>query len=182
LNDRETHAIGPDTEARNERLLQSWNQLCSLAEPEVRLMNSVVNTTIVVALGIICGTVARIAAVQPARTTWTGIYTDAQAKRGQAVYEEQCQTCHSPDLKGADQAPPLAGADFNADWNDLSMGDLFERVSMTMPADKPGTLKPEQVADVLAFVLSKGGFPAGEMELPAQSEALKEIKYLTRQP
>jgi len=145
-------------------------------------MNSVIRATMAIALGIICGTAARISALQPARTTWSGVYTDAQAKRGQAVYDEQCQSCHSPDLKGADQAPPLVGDDFNADWNDLSVSDLFDRVSMTMPADKPGTLKPEQVADVLAFVLSKGGFPAGDSELPAQGDALKEIKYLTKQP
>jgi len=145
-------------------------------------MNTLIRMTLAIALGMLCGTAARMSALQPARTTWSGIYTDAQAKRGQAVYEEQCLSCHSPDLKGADQAPPLAGDDFNMDWNDLSINDLFERVRLSMPADKPGTLKPEQVADVLAFVLSKGGFPAGEAELPAQADALKEIKFLTKQP
>jgi mono/diheme cytochrome c family protein len=144
-------------------------------------MNTCIRATIAIGCGIILGLAARTSAVQ-ARTSWSGIYTDAQAKRGQAIYDDQCQSCHSPDLKGADQAPPLVGADFNADWNDLSLSDLFERIGMTMPADKPGTLKPEQVADVLAFVLNKGGFPAGDSELPAESAALKEIKYLTKQP
>jgi mono/diheme cytochrome c family protein len=135
---------------------------------------------LVITTAAVCASVAR--ASQAARTTWSGIYSDAQAKRGQSVYEEQCQSCHSPDLKGADQAPALTGADFNADWNDLPLSDLFERISTTMPADKPGTLKPEQVVDVLAFVLSKGGFPTGDTELPPQADSLKEIKFLTKQP
>jgi S-disulfanyl-L-cysteine oxidoreductase SoxD len=137
---------------------------------------------LVVVCGAICGSLARAAAAQTARTTWNGVYTEAQSKRGQAVYEEQCLSCHSPDLKGADQAPALVGADFNAEWNDLTISDLFERTRVSMPADKPGTLKPEQVADVIAFVLSRGGFPAGETELPAQAETLKEIKFLSKQP
>jgi S-disulfanyl-L-cysteine oxidoreductase SoxD len=137
---------------------------------------------LVLVCGAVCGSLARAAAAQTTRTTWNGIYTEAQSKRGQAVYEEQCLSCHSPDLKGADQAPALVGADFNAEWNDLAVSDLFERTRISMPADKPGTLKPEQVADVIAFVLSKGGFPAGETELPAQAETLKDIKFLSKQP
>jgi S-disulfanyl-L-cysteine oxidoreductase SoxD len=137
---------------------------------------------LVILCGTVCGSLARAAAVQTPRTIWNGIYTDAQAKRGQAVYEEQCASCHSPDLKGADQAPALVGTDFNAEWNDVAINDLFERISATMPADKPGTMKPEQVADVIAFVLNKGGFPTGDGELPAQTDTLKDIKFLSKQP
>src|SRR6059036_3127441 len=91
-------------------------------------MNILLRFGFVVALGAVCGALIRAEAPQSAaRTTWSGIYTEAQAKRGQSVYEDQCLSCHSPDLKGADQAPPLTGADFNADWNDLSISDLFER-------------------------------------------------------
>jgi mono/diheme cytochrome c family protein len=145
-------------------------------------MNIAIKIAVVIAFGAVSGSLARASQPQSARTTWSGVYTEAQAKRGQAVYEEQCLSCHSPDLNGADQTPPLVGADFNADWNDLTISDLFERVRISMPADKPGTLKPEQVADVLAFVLSKDGFPAGDTELPPQADTLKDIKFLTKQP
>jgi len=131
-----------------------------------------------ITLGAVFGTLAPAAGLQDARTTWSGIYTDAQARRGQAVYDELCMSCHLRDLTGADQSPGLVGPDFNNQWNDLSIHDLFERTRISMPADKPGTMKPEQVADVLAFILSKGGFPAGETELPAQADALKSIKFL----
>ena len=135
-----------------------------------------------IGLGLVCGSLTGVAFLQQARTTWSGIYTDGQAKRGQAVYDEQCSSCHLPDLTGADQAPGLVGPDFNAQWNDRSINELFERTRISMPADKPGTMTPEQVADVTAFVLSKGGFPAGETELPSESDALKAIKFLAVRP
>jgi mono/diheme cytochrome c family protein len=122
------------------------------------------------------------AAGQTVRNTLSGIYTEAQAKRGQAVYEEQCLSCHGPDLKGADQAPALVGMEFNAEWNESPISDLFERIRLSMPADKPGTLSPEQVADVLAFVLSRDEFPPGQTELPGQIDTLKEVKFQARQP
>jgi mono/diheme cytochrome c family protein len=117
-----------------------------------------------------------------ARTTWSGVYTDAQATRGETVYAQQCAGCHAPDLSGDGQAPPLQGKDFNTGWNDTAMSDLFERIRVSMPADAPGSLKPPDIADLLAFLLSKGGFPAGQTELPSEVVALKPIKFLTQKP
>jgi quinoprotein glucose dehydrogenase len=121
-------------------------------------------------------------AAQTPKTTWSGVYSDAQAKRGEAIYGAQCASCHAPDLTGLDTAPALSGADFNADWNDLSLNDLMERIAATMPADKPGTLSRQEAADVIAFILSKNTFPPGEAELPVQADALKAIKFLTKKP
>jgi mono/diheme cytochrome c family protein len=115
-------------------------------------------------------------------TIWDGAYTEDQAKRGADLYDQKCSSCHAPDLTGLDQAPPLAGGDFNTDWNDLSLNDLFERIRISMPADAPGSLERQQVADVLAFLLSKGNFPAGTTELPTQEPALKQIKFLSMKP
>jgi S-disulfanyl-L-cysteine oxidoreductase SoxD len=112
------------------------------------------------------------------KTTLDGVYTTAQASRGQKIYTDSCASCHGDDLSGGGQAPALAGKDFNMDWVDLSVGDLFERTKGTMPADKPGTLSAEQAADVIAFLLQKGNFPAGQEELPADSAALKALKFV----
>ncbi len=122
------------------------------------------------------------AAQAAAATIWNGVYTDAQAQRGSAIYGDRCASCHAPDLTGMDQAPPLAGSDFNTNWNDLSLNDLFERIRVSMPADNPGSLERQQVADVMAFILSKGNFPAGQTELPADGEALKAIKFVATKP
>jgi mono/diheme cytochrome c family protein len=112
------------------------------------------------------------------KTTRDGVYTDAQATRGEAVYTKACVGCHQADLSGDGQTPALTGKDFNMDWIDLSLGDLFERTRLSMPADKPGSLPPADIADVMAFLLSKGKFPAGQGELPADAAALKTIKYV----
>ena len=112
------------------------------------------------------------------KTTQDGVYTDAQAKRGDAVYGKACASCHAPNLEGDGQAPSLAGKEFDAEWNDQPLGDLFERIRLTMPADAPGTLKPAEVADVVAFLLARGHQPAGAAELPADAAALKPIKYV----
>jgi len=116
------------------------------------------------------------------RTTWDGVYSEAQAKRGEVIYTDRCATCHAPDLSGIDQAPPLAGDEFLAAWNDLSLNDLFERTRISMPADNPGSLQPQAVADALAFVLRKNGFPAGQADLPLQAETLKQLKFLAKRP
>jgi mono/diheme cytochrome c family protein len=113
------------------------------------------------------------------KTTLDGVYTAAQATRGQKIYADSCASCHGDDLSGGGQTPALAGKDFNVDWNDLAMSDLFDRTHGTMPADKPGTLTPAQTADVIAFLLEKGNFPAGPAELPVEAAALKGIKFVS---
>ena len=47
-----------------------------------------------------------------------------QAKRGEEAYKTHCSECHGGDLMGDGFAPSLAGADFQGNWNDLSVGDL----------------------------------------------------------
>jgi len=116
------------------------------------------------------------------KTTIDGIYSEAQAARGEKVYAASCTTCHGDDLSGGGQTPPLAGKEFNSDWNDLSMGDLYDRTHLSMPADKPGSLTPEQTVDVIAYLLKKGSFPAGPADLPTDTAALKAIKFVSPKP
>ena len=62
------------------------------------------------------------------------------------------------------------------------MGDMLDRTRTSMPLAKPGTLSRQQVADLLAFVLSMNKFPAGEIELPRQAEVLNQITFLSTKP
>ena len=135
------------------------------------------NTRILIASLIIVQ--ALILASAQSKTTLDGIYSEAQAKRGEQIYKETCASCHGDDLSGDGQAPPLVGNDFNADWKDLTMGDLYDRTHQSMPADKPGSLTPAQTADVIAYLLQKGNYPAGEAELPADAAALKAMKFVS---
>ena len=121
-------------------------------------------------------------AAQAPKSQWDGIYTDAQAKRGEATYTEFCATCHGGDLSGGEMAPSLVGGEFASNWNDLSLGELFERMRISMPQNAPGSLSRQQDADILAFMLSKAGFPAGEIELAREAEVLKQIRFEAMKP
>jgi ubiquinol-cytochrome c reductase cytochrome c subunit len=105
-----------------------------------------------------------------------GIYTEDQAKRGEAVSNKFCTSCHGPELSGGEAGPTLVGLEFLGNWNSLTAGDFYDRVHSTMPADAPGTLTPQQTSDVMAYVFKLNKFPAGTSELPIDLAALKGIK------
>jgi mono/diheme cytochrome c family protein len=113
---------------------------------------------------------------------WDGVYTEAQAKRGEAIYYQRCVVCHGPELEGGDMTPALVGGAFTANWNDLSVSELFDRIRISMPLDSPGSLSRAQTADVTAFLLKANKWPAGETELPREAEPLKEIKIEAVKP
>ncbi len=116
------------------------------------------------------------------RSVWDGVYTEEQATRGGALYARECSSCHGEDLMGADEATPLAGALFLSNWDGLTVGDLFERVRVSMPQGDPGKLDRQQTADVLAYVLHFNQFPAGDSELARRTEFLKEIRFQATRP
>jgi S-disulfanyl-L-cysteine oxidoreductase SoxD len=113
----------------------------------------------------------------PTKSVWDGVYTDEQANRGKGMYAEQCASCHGSELTGGEMAPPLAGGEFMAGWDGLTVGDLFERIRISMPQNAPGTLSGQQNADILSFILSAAKFPTGTTELPKEAGILKQIKF-----
>jgi mono/diheme cytochrome c family protein len=115
---------------------------------------------------------------QPPRSIWDGVYTEAQAKRGEAVYFNTCVRCHGPALMGGnDGAGPLTGPTFNGNWNGVPLGQMVDRMRATMPLDKPNTLTRQQTADVLTYILSVNKVPPGKTELPRQVDLLNTITF-----
>jgi quinoprotein glucose dehydrogenase len=119
---------------------------------------------------------------QAQKTVWDGVYTEEQAKRGASVYAEKCAVCHGESLGGVEAAPALTGPAFYANWEGESLNALFERIRVSMPLDSPGSLSRAQNADVVARVLSAGGYPAGSVPLEGQAGTLTAIKILTYKP
>ena len=120
---------------------------------------------------------------QPSRSVWEGVYTEEQAKRGAELYAEECSSCHGPLLTGGgEEAPALSGPGFLANWNGLTVGDLFERVRLSMPPNKKGRLSREKNVDILTHVLRVNGFPPGKTELPRETERLKQIRVESTKP
>jgi mono/diheme cytochrome c family protein len=143
---------------------------------------------IVAAIGLAVCAGARAAvtpvavSAQGAKTQWDGVYTIDQAKRGEKLYAEKCSSCHGPDMNGGEMAPGLTGGEFTSNWNDLSLGDLFERMRISMPQNAPGSLSRQDNADILSYILNKGNYPHGQAELPTQTEALNGYKFLAVKP
>ena len=115
-------------------------------------------------------------------SVWDGVYTAEQVKRGETAYLQTCAGCHGTGLEGGDMTPPLVGGAFTSNWNDLTVGDLFERIRTTMPLDNPGRLSRQQNADVIAFVLKNNGWPAGAAELATDLATLKTIRIAAAKP
>jgi mono/diheme cytochrome c family protein len=111
---------------------------------------------------------------QQSRSARDGVYTDVQAKRGEAISRMGCVACHGPALTG-DIAPPLAGQDFLSVWGKQPLSNLFDKVNNTMPADALGTLTRPQVADLIAYILQANRFPAGSAELASDEAVLRQI-------
>ena len=116
---------------------------------------------------------------QESQTVNQGVYTDVQARRGEAIYKQQCTSCHGAALSGG-LAPPLAGGDFIGVWGREPLSELFSKIRNTMPQNDPGKLSDQQTADVLAYMLQTGKFPAGRTELRADAAALKQISWPTK--
>src|SRR3954466_6294646 len=81
---------------------------------------------------------------QTPRTVRDGVYTDAQAARGSAIYKEKCASCHGPTLGGS-LAPPLAGEPFAANWGG-PLSAIVDKIQATMPANAMGTLTRAQTS------------------------------------
>jgi S-disulfanyl-L-cysteine oxidoreductase SoxD len=113
---------------------------------------------------------------------WSGVYTDAQAKRGEGTAQKACGSCHGADLSGGEAGPGLVGLEFLGNWNQQSLGDLFDRIHATMPADAPGSLSLQDTSDIIAQLLRLNKFPAGEKELPTDMNALNQIKIESQPP
>ena len=129
-------------------------------------------------LGAITVVGARVAAAQQPKTVWDGVYTEAQAKRGQESYKQVCGHCHRDDLTGGGSeagAPALSGPIFTVRWRDQPLADMFVTIGTTMPKNKPDSMMPNVAIDIVSFILKANDFPAGKDELPPNLDALKGI-------
>jgi mono/diheme cytochrome c family protein len=96
-------------------------------------------------------------------TVWKGVYTDAQAARGQTAYTNACSGCHQPNLTGYGNL--LIGDKFMEHWREDSVGSFYHVMKTTMPRGGPGSLGDPAYLDIMAFILQTNGFPAGKTEL-----------------
>lgn len=100
----------------------------------------------------------------------TAFYSNRQARRGQNTYRKNCTACHN--------TAAYSGVGFRRVWSGRSVFELWEQIRTTMPNDGPGRLRPEEYADIVAYLLKLNGFPAGPDELPADAEVLRRLHII----
>ncbi len=92
---------------------------------------------------------------------------EAQVQAGQKLYAKYCAGCHGDAGEGSKKAPPVVGknalpldppADRKVRKTQFHTAlDVAQFVVKNMPAKKPGSLKPEEYWDILAFDLKANG-------------------------
>lgn len=94
------------------------------------------------------------------------VYSEAQATRGQSVFDGTCSACHDPSR--------FIGPEFIDVWAGQPLSALYETVSTTMPEDNPGGMEQEQYVDVVTYLLKLNGYPAGPTDIkdPAEMKAI----------
>lgn len=97
-----------------------------------------------------------------------GVYTAPQAERGSKMFASKCTTCHDP--------ARFQGPDFIKQWSGQPLHAIFDLMKTTMPEDNPGSLQPQQYADVLAYFLQLNAYPTGAEELAGTDDRMKAIQ------
>ncbi|MGH9313146.1 MAG: c-type cytochrome [Vicinamibacterales bacterium] len=102
-----------------------------------------------------------------ARSTRDGVYSAAQAERGEKTYKARCGTCHMSDQ--------FSGYVFMQSWTGQTVDALYDNLRTTMPKDNPGVLKPQDYADVIAYILKINRLPSGDADLKGAKPVMKEV-------
>lgn len=105
---------------------------------------------------------------EPTKSVKAGVYTAVQAGRGETLFRSHCASCHAPNRFTDDL--------FYMSFAGQPLWEMFDVISETMPEDNPGSLKPQEYADVISYLLKLNKFPEGQDELPPTREVLSTIK------
>jgi hypothetical protein len=121
--------------------------------------------------GVLAGVLAAgmVSGAEQDKSVNDGVYTTAQAVRGQTAFQTRCTNCHD--------TARFTGEGFVAVWSGQPLSAIYEVMSTTMPEDNPGSLQPQQYADILSYFLRLNKFPEGQEELKGAVEGMKGIKF-----
>jgi cytochrome c len=121
------------------------------------------------------GIAAAQTAAPPMKTAADGLYTDAQAARGNDLYQNNCASCHGGWLQGEEENPALSGNHFFNRFGGMPVSALYGFINTQMPLGQAGALGAQGNADVTAYILQANKFPAGQSELPADLPSLRTM-------
>jgi S-disulfanyl-L-cysteine oxidoreductase SoxD len=115
-------------------------------------------------------------AAAASRSIWDGVYSAEQVERGKKSYANECADCHGDELQGdGKKSPALKGEEFFKAWKSKTVHRLIDTTRRTMPPEEPMTLSRELCTDVVAYILSENGYPAGKAALVHDAPDLRQI-------
>ena len=87
----------------------------------------------------------------------SGIFSAAQAERGESTFDEVCSQCHT--------TSEFRGGSFQRNWGRRTVYSFFRTVRSTMPDDNPGGLDEQTYLDVTTYIMRMNGHEAGPSEM-----------------
>ena len=117
------------------------------------------------------GPAAGSAAQASAGSVLDGVFTPAQASRGERTFSDVCAACHD--------TGEFSGGRFRISWVGRPVGELFETISTLMPEADPGSLSPAEYAAIVAYLLQVNNYPAGDTDLPTNVRALGQLEIVS---
>lgn len=119
---------------------------------------------------------------QAGKSVWDGVYTEAQAQRGEPLYMTHCSACHGTNLDGGEMAPELQFGEFVWNYDGFPVATLYQRIRETMPLGNTSSASRAEKADILAYIMAKNNFPAGDSELSSRNSELRGINWKAMKP
>ena len=116
-------------------------------------------------------TAGAAAAQSSAGSVLDGVFTPAQASRGERTFSDVCAACHD--------TGEFSGGRFRISWVGRPVGELFETISTLMPEADPGSLSPAEYAAIVAYLLQINNYPAGDTNLPTNVRALGQLEIVS---
>ena len=99
-------------------------------------------------------------------------YSSVQASNGDTLYQQNCATCHLPDLQGSLEAPALNDTNFRSNWTNRGVNELLDLLRRTMPPQAPGSLDEAGYLQIVAFLLRANNIRESSIELTASDNSV----------
>jgi len=123
---------------------------------------------------LLCGT--SVLHAQETKSTSTGVFTEEQAKKGEAAYQSRCASCHGADLHSTEaEAPDLTEGAFKFGWQGKTIAERFDTIRRTMPPKRAGGLDDQTYLDIVTYILRFNNVPSGNQALQPDLDKLKQI-------
>ena len=134
---------------------------------------------LIAVVAVLFACVGVVRAQNPEPRIWQGVYTAAQADRGQTSFNSSCLRCHGDKLQG-NTAPALSGDRFFTTWGSEPIASLFAKIRDTMPPNFGTSIDDQVKLDIVAYILRTNGYPAGPSELTQNGNDLATAQILKK--